>query len=152
MDKNQSVAVLLATYNGEKYLAEQLDSIIKQKDINVHIIARDDGSTDKTVAMLHQCSKKYAHKITVISKNSNENGHLANFSALCEYALTTSFEYFCFADQDDVWHEDKLKLLFTDIDAPAYVVETTDIYSDMIQDSHLYDFSGYVLPKRILYD
>lgn len=113
MDNKQSVAVLLATYNGEKYLAEQLDSIIKQKNINVHIIARDDGSTDKTVTMLHEYSKKYAHKITVISKKSNENGHLANFSALCEYALTTSFEYFCFADQDDVWHDNKLNLLLS---------------------------------------
>lgn len=105
--------MLLATYNGEKYLAEQLDSILKQKNINVHIIARDDGSTDKTVTMLHEYSKKYAHKITVISKKSNENGHLANFSALCEYALTTSFEYFCFADQDDVWHDNKLNLLLS---------------------------------------
>lgn len=157
MDNNQSVAVLLATYNGEKYLAEQLDSIIKQKDINVHIIARDDGSTDKTVAMLHQYSKKYAHKITIISKNSNENGHLANFSALCEYALTTSFEYFCFADQDDVWHEDKLKLLFSKLknvqdeqSIPVLVHSDMRVVDEKLNllDSSFIDYQGLPDPDK----
>ena len=46
MNKNKSVAILLATYNGEKYLVDQIESILSQKNVNVQILVRDDGSID----------------------------------------------------------------------------------------------------------
>ncbi|TMO82046.1 glycosyltransferase family 2 protein [Pseudoalteromonas spongiae] len=128
MDNNQSVAVLLATYNGEKYLAEQLESILYQRDIEPHIIIRDDGSSDQTLAIVDTYVSRYPNQITIIKKETASNGHLANFSALCEYALATPFQFFCFADQDDVWHETKVKCLLTrlaeaqsNIDTPVLV-------------------------------
>ena len=53
------VAVLLSTYNGEKYLEEQLNSLIKQKDVDITIIIRDDGSNDNTIKIIKKYTKKY---------------------------------------------------------------------------------------------
>ena len=53
-----TVTVLISTYNGEKYLSEQIESIIRQKGVNVNIFVRDDGSTDKTQELLEQFQNK----------------------------------------------------------------------------------------------
>lgn len=53
-----NVAVLLSTYNGEKYLRELLDSVFNQKDVNLTLFVRDDGSSDKTVQILEKYKKK----------------------------------------------------------------------------------------------
>lgn len=53
-----TVTVLMSTYNGEKYLEEQIDSIVKQEGVNVKILVRDDGSTDGTQKMLDQFQEK----------------------------------------------------------------------------------------------
>ena len=55
----EKVCVLMSTYNGEKYLKEQLDSILNQNSIIVDILIRDDGSTDKTLNILYEYNKKY---------------------------------------------------------------------------------------------
>ena len=55
----EKVCVLMSTYNGEKYLKEQLDSILNQNSIIVDILIRDDGSTDKTLNILDEYNKKY---------------------------------------------------------------------------------------------
>ncbi|MBE3605341.1 glycosyltransferase family 2 protein [Campylobacter sp. RM13119] len=96
-------AILLSTYNGEKYLKEQLDSLFAQTYKDFEVIVRDDGSSDKTLEVL----KSYNVKILEINKNL---GAKASFSELLSYALQNSdSDYFMFCDQDDVWYTDKVE-------------------------------------------
>jgi len=99
----KKIEVLLSTYNGEKYLKEQLDSLQNQTYKDFEIIARDDGSCDKTLQIL----KSYDIKIIESTKNL---GAKKSFSTLLEYAVENSDSaYFMFCDQDDVWNYDKIE-------------------------------------------
>lgn len=99
------VNVLLATYNGERFLQEQLDSIYYQSYGNLHITARDDGSEDLTFNMLQQEALK--GKLTLISTNTNL-GPAHNFFTLLQYSDPNA-DYFAFCDQDDIWNKDKIE-------------------------------------------
>ena len=97
------VAVLLSTYNGEKYLKEQLDSLLFQTYQNFEIIVRDDGSADDTLVILSQ------YKNIKVLKSNKNIGVKKSFSSLLEYAQkNTQNMYFMFCDQDDVWEKDKI--------------------------------------------
>lgn len=65
------VTVLMSTYNGEKYLQEQLDSIYRQKGVNIKLIIRDDCSTDKTLEILKENKKEHPDMITIIEGKEN---------------------------------------------------------------------------------
>ncbi len=98
-----SVTVLMSTYNGEKYLKEQLDSILQQTQVKVYLEIRDDGSTDKTKEIL----KEYERTHNNINVHYGENiGFAKSFLGLLYGNYIT--DYFAFADQDDVWYKDKL--------------------------------------------
>lgn len=99
------VAVLMATYNGEKFLSEQLDSILNQSYKNINLIVRDDGSTDSTYNILNN----YADKLTIIK--GHNVGCKACFSEVAKYAAInySNCKYFAFSDQDDFWLQDKIK-------------------------------------------
>lgn len=102
------ILILMSTYNGELYLSEQLASIVGQQDIDWHLLVRDDNSSDKTVAILHEWERRYSGRITVYE---GENlGYALSFTKLIGIALTEFGEYdwMAFADQDDVWDERKL--------------------------------------------
>jgi len=95
--------VLLSTYNGEKYLKEQLDSLFTQTYNNIKVIVRDDGSSDKTLEIL----KSYNVHLLESHKNI---GVKKSFSLLLEYAIKYSDgNYFMFCDQDDIWKKDKVE-------------------------------------------
>ncbi len=97
------VNILISTYNGGKYLNQQLDSLFSQTNNNFEIIARDDGSNDETLEILH------SYNITIIDSKKNL-GAKGSFGALLEYAVqNTESEYFMFCDQDDVWEGDKIE-------------------------------------------
>ncbi|WP_395505900.1 glycosyltransferase family 2 protein [Ectopseudomonas hydrolytica] len=100
------VAILLACYNGERFLAEQLQSIIQQSHDNWMIVASDDGSCDGTLALLLRYQQQLGeHRLRVIA--GPRRGFVANFMSL----ISTPFiraEYFAFCDQDDIWHIDHL--------------------------------------------
>lgn len=100
-----SVCVMMSTYNGELYLKEQLDSILHQKNVKLEIYVRDDKSSDRTVEILRQYECIY-HNIHLIESNQNL-GPANSFMELL-YNLLPSYEYYSFADQDDIWDEDKL--------------------------------------------
>lgn len=105
MKKMKKIAVLLSSYNGEKFLREQIDSIARQKKVDVHLFIRDDGSTDKTIEILQAYQEKY----NFVTVNLSDNvGWRKSFFSLLASAETENFEYFALADQDDVWHEMKL--------------------------------------------
>ncbi len=101
--KFNKLTILLSTYNGEKYLKEQLDSLFSQTYKNFEIIVRDDGSIDKSINIL----KNYNIKVLDTKENI---GAKRSFSALIEYALkNTNSEYFMFCDQDDIWEHNKIE-------------------------------------------
>ena len=96
------VSVAMTTYNGEKYLKEQLDSILKNIKSNDEIIISDDGSTDKTLEILKQYESKDSR--IKVYKNS-KLGVKKNFEKAIEHS---NGKYIFLADQDDVWAIDKV--------------------------------------------
>lgn len=101
---DKKVAVIMSTYNGEKFIREQIDSILEQTYKNIEIIVRDDGSTDKTKDIV----KKYQKKHKNIKLIEGENlGFIKSFFELLKIAEA---DYYAYADQDDVWIENKIEL------------------------------------------
>lgn len=100
------VIVLLATYNGEKYLREQIDSILAQKDVDIFIKASDDRSTDNTQKIYQEYKQKYSNFDYYI--NENNKGFARNFLDLYYSIENEEFDYCAFADQDDFWLDNKL--------------------------------------------
>lgn len=94
----------MSTYNGEKYIREQLDSIQKQSYPNFSLLIRDDGSTDATVAIIREYQKKYSNIRLITGKNL---GVCSSFFTLCQKADGQA-EYYALADQDDYWLPDKI--------------------------------------------
>lgn len=99
------IDILLATYNGEAFLAAQLDSLLSQTYPHIHIIIRDDGSTDGTHAIIRAYQRRFPERIEVVLDGENL-GPKGNFSQLM--ALSKS-PYALFCDQDDVWKKDKVE-------------------------------------------
>ena len=99
----KTVQILLSSYNGDKYINRQIDSILCQKDVEVHLLIRDDGSTDQTRQIIKKYEKKYPFNIKVVL---GENiGWKKSFFTLLK--LAGDYDYYAFADQDDYWYEDK---------------------------------------------
>lgn len=95
------VAILLSTYNGEEYLAEQLDSLIAQTHPHWVIYASDDGSSDSTHSILEQYQAKIGRGRLVIVQGPRQ-GFAANFLSLLRHPEIQA-SYFAFCDQDDHW-------------------------------------------------
>lgn len=101
----EKVQILMSTYNGEKYLEQQLDSILSQTYTNVRLLIRDDGSKDGTLAIL----RKYADKYKNVMFFAGENvGVVQSFFELLR-ASDDSADFYGFADQDDVWMPEKIE-------------------------------------------
>lgn len=98
------ICVLMSTYNGMAYIEEQIESILSQKNCDVHLLVRDDGSTDATLDILKSYEKKGS--LTLISDNINL-GPAKSFLKLLEMAPDDG--YYAFSDQDDCWNSDKLE-------------------------------------------
>lgn len=113
------IAVLLSSYNGEKYLKQQVDSILNQSVENeVHLFIRDDGSKDNTVNLVQELMKTETRISLIAEKNI---GGVGSFFALLKMAhsLPEEYSYFALSDQDDVWDLDKLKIGVESIESVA---------------------------------
>ncbi len=99
------VDVLLAVYNGEKYLKEQIESILNQTFQDFNIIIRDDGSNDKSVEIMGYYRDKYPEKIRIVS-GAPTGSAKQNFNELLK---NTTSDYIMFCDQDDVWLPQKIE-------------------------------------------
>lgn len=98
--------IVMATYNGEKYVGQQIDSIIQQTYTHWCLLIRDDGSTDNTVQIIKQYAERYP-QITILEDRLGNLGFNKNFITLIQAANSP---YISICDQDDVWLPEKLAL------------------------------------------
>lgn len=103
MAENFNIVVLMSTYNGARYIREQLDSIFSQDYKNIYLLVRDDGSIDSTCLVLEEYSKKQSNMHYYKGKNMKP---ARSFMDLLKQAPDA--DYYAFADQDDVWLPNKL--------------------------------------------
>lgn len=102
----QHVAILLSTYNGERFLEEQLNSLITQSHSGWTIYASDDGSTDGTLAILEDYRIKLGpERLTILA--GPKQGFAKNFLSMVKNASIQA-DYFAFCDQDDIWLPERL--------------------------------------------
>ncbi|MFU2205336.1 glycosyltransferase family 2 protein [Streptococcus pluranimalium] len=101
------VNIVMSTYNGEKYLADQIKSIQNQTFEDWQLLIRDDGSSDNTTSIIRDMAKK-DDRIQFINDGQNENyGVIKSFYHLVKY---DSADYYFFSDQDDVWLPEKIEV------------------------------------------
>ncbi|MFJ8067874.1 glycosyltransferase family 2 protein [Peribacillus sp. NPDC096447] len=106
-DNNIRIDILLATYNGQDYIDEQIKSLFLQTYDNWRLIIRDDGSTDSTINIINEYVKEYPEKISVIRDQDRNLGPARNFSRLLNNSLA---DYIMFCDQDDFWKPKKIEM------------------------------------------
>lgn len=102
MDK---IDILMATYNGEKYIEEQVLSLVNQTYSNWQLLIRDDGSTDKTLEILERLEKA-DNRIKILRDNKKNLGFNGNFEKLMK---NSNSNYLMFCDQDDIWDKEKVE-------------------------------------------
>ena len=106
---DEKVNILMATYNGEKYLNEQIDSLLNQTYKNIQIIISDDCSKDSTKNILKQYEEQEPQKIKVFYQEKNL-GYVKNFEFLLNYEKEQEdSSIYMLCDQDDVWKEEKVE-------------------------------------------
>ncbi len=114
------VAVFMSTYNGEKFLVEQIESILRQT-VKCDIFIRDDGSTDKTQNILNE----YQNKGLIKWKSNTRLGPAYSFMQLL--MDNVGYDYYCFSDQDDWWFPEKTK---KEIESIKNYIEPAIVYSN----------------------
>lgn len=102
------VSIALATYNGEKFIEEQMKSILKQSFQDFEIVVHDDCSTDETYDLLYQFAQKDSR--IILKRNEHNLGFSENFKAIVE---DCTGKYIAFSDQDDIWEPEHLEILLS---------------------------------------
>ncbi|ANF50409.1 hypothetical protein A0O34_07710 [Chryseobacterium glaciei] len=139
------VSVALCTYNGEKYLSDQLDSIMNQTTLVDEIVICDDGSNDKTINILYDYQSKFPDIIKIF-RNEKNLGFIKNF----EKAINlSSHEIIIISDQDDIWGKDKIQ-------ETVHFLETNPQYDGVFHDLKLIDnektYPSYLDWKKITHE
>lgn len=116
MTSTPRLAVLLSTYNGEKFLSDQLDSLFAQTYENFIVVVRDDGSSDSTLSILQNYMDRFNDRFHLIESSASNLGARDSFAYLMEYVLNNKAQlgidnaYMLFCDQDDVWFPNKIEV------------------------------------------
>lgn len=105
---NDKIKILMATYNGEKYLSEQIESILNQTYENWELYILDDCSTDATITVIQSYMQKDSR--IFYQENTQNMGQVATFDKLLQESKNAKYVMFC--DQDDVWNDNKLAVTF----------------------------------------
>lgn len=104
---NPLIEIILPVYNGRKYLREQILSIINQTYKNIHILIRNDGSTDDSDLVIDSLQKEFSNQIIVINDNLGNIGVIKSIEVLLK---RTHSKYIMFCDQDDIWLNFKIEV------------------------------------------
>ncbi len=110
INKNPKVQILLATYNGGRFLREQLDSIVNQEYKFWDLLIHDDGSIDDTIKILKKYKENYPKKIRLLIDQKIFSSASKNFFHLIKHRSKDANLYF-FCDQDDIWLKSKLRII-----------------------------------------
>lgn len=138
----RKVAVLMATYNGEKYLRDQIDSIVFQTFKDWELYIHDDGSEDSTVSIIEEYCEKYDN-IFCLEDDEKHRGPEGSFAFLLR---NVDAPFYMFADQDDYWYPDKIEKSYEKIcelekdDIPALIATNHDVSDKDL--NLLYTFSN----------
>lgn len=103
------IDILMAVYNGEKYLSQQIDSILAQSSRDWHLHICDDGSADRSYEIVLDYAQRYPEQITAQKNETPSGSACANFMGMLKRSQA---EYVMFSDQDDFWLPDKVRLTF----------------------------------------
>lgn len=143
----EKALVLMATYNGEKYIEEQLESLFAQEGVAVELLVRDDGSTDRTREILDAWSKRRPVKWYT----GDHLGGKYSFWELAGKGLASDAHYFAFCDQDDVWDPDKLQIALSFLETADPAKPALYYCGQTLVDKKLEPLSVHRLnPKRTL--
>lgn len=160
-----TVAVLMATYNGARYLPEQLDSILAQEGVNVRIYIRDDGSTDNSVSIINEYSQR-TDRVFLLDSLPAQVMVTKNFFSIVRDVDLSGIDYIAYCDQDDIWLSNKLAMATSAIndnkvhcyasnlligDDKARLVVKHGLFSKLTNGLLTYIFR-YKSNKKLLYD
>ncbi|VTS20934.1 glycosyltransferase [Streptococcus pseudoporcinus] len=128
------INILMSTYNGEQFLAEQIESIRNQTITDWHLLIRDDGSSDRTPEIIEEYVAKDSRIHFINAENRENYGVIKNFFTLLKYEKA---DYYFFSDQDDIWLPDKMAVQLEE--AQKYDTNTPLlVYTDLkVVNSHL---------------
>ena len=99
----KTVTVIMSSYNGSSFIERQIKSIYNQKDVSINCFIRDDGSSDNTLQILTELQKEYANLSFFVGDNVGWEK-----SFLIALSLAPQADYYAFADQDDIWFDNKI--------------------------------------------
>lgn len=135
------VQILMSTYNGEKYLKEQIESILNQENVEISLLIRDDGSTDETLNILEHLAKENKNIHYYASQNI---GVARSFMELVN--KSNEADYYAFADQDDVWKPKKLisaiEKLESNIETPSLYISALEVVDEELNTIEIKKVSG----------
>jgi len=131
------IDILLAVYNGQNYIRQQIESILAQTYSDWQLLIRDDGSQDKTMIIIEDYIARFPDRIKLITDKECHLGASLNFGKLLEY---TDTEYIMFSDQDDIWLPNKVEMTLNAMKAAELVYPDKPIliHTDLqVMDSEL---------------
>lgn len=109
MPQLHTVHILLATYNGERFLSKQLESIVQQSYRNWTVTISDDGSTDETLIIVERFARQVQQPVFVLQGPKNGCSTANFFHLVSKAPIVNNVDLYAFCDQDDIWHDDKLE-------------------------------------------
>lgn len=148
--EKDAVCVIMATYNGEKHLRSQIESILGGTYKNVVLRVFDDGSTDGTMELLEELKKEYPSRL-FYKQNAENLGCVKNF---LQGAVETDSDYYMFSDQDDVWMEDKIERTLRKMKQVEYreIAEDTEKQEAQKEQTVPDEQNGQAVPTAVFTD
>lgn len=124
-----NVIIIMSTFNGERFVEQQIKSLLNQT-FPSQIIIRDDGSYDNTVNIIKKFADQHSN-IFIYQDDLKHKGLRESYLSLLNYAITLSPDYICYADQDDLWFPDKTEKLLILMVAKETKDQPTLVFSDV---------------------
>lgn len=142
------IHILMAVFNGEKYLREQLESIVRQTVTDWKLYIHDDGSRDGTIGIIEEFALKYPDKVELFYETQHKSsGAKCSFSKLVEQVREDGDYAFC--DQDDIWDDDKLEVLRKELRRTEKNKNNKITPSMVCSDARLIDEKGNVTEESL---